>query len=471
MLIRASVAQHLAEAITPKVVFSMNDAQQSLQAFLNSNPDIEIFEIMLPDIGGGMRGKWVPRDKIHKVFAGEVKLPASSVAFDTWGRDIEAWVFNGGDGDGYCEADIRTLVRVPWMARPTAQVLMSMREADGSPGVLDPRFMLRAIMARFAHLGLTPVLATEMEFYLLQEEADMLGHPRHTQTDRVGGRLRAGQTYCLDTMASMSELMHGIRDACEIQQLPVDTLIKEGAPSQYEINLYHSPDALLACDQAVMLQRAIKGVARSQGLLATFMAKPFGELAGNGMHVHCSLLDANGNNAFDDGTGKGTPLLRQAIAGCMASMADSMLLFAPHLNSYRRFRRGTHAPLAPCWGYENRTVSLRVPTDQPAATRIEHRVAGADAHPHLVVTAILAGMLAGIEQQLEAPPPITGNAYDQVPLSLPRYWPDALQRFRDSAFIRDNFGPEFQRVMTLMKEQEMDDFDRQVTLLEYDACL
>jgi glutamine synthetase len=189
------------------------------------------------------------------------------------------------------------------------------------------------------------------------------------------------------------------------------------------------------------------------------------------MHVHCSLLDADGNNAFDDGTGKGTPLLRQAIAGCMANMADSMLLFAPHLNSYRRFRRGTHAPLAPCWGYENRTVSLRVPTDQPAATRIEHRVAGADAHPHLAVTAILAGMLAGIEQQLEAPPPITGNAYDQVPLSLPRYWPDALQRFRDSAFIRDNFGPEFQRVMTLMKEQEMDDFDRQVTLLEYDACL
>ncbi|HEY7776775.1 MAG TPA: glutamine synthetase, partial [Kineobactrum sp.] len=330
---------------------------------------------------------------------------------------------------------------------------------------------LRAVMARFARLGLTPVLATEMEFYLLHAEPDALGQPRHTQGDRVGGRLNAGQTYCLDTMAAMSELMHGIRDACDMQQLPVDTLIKEGAPSQYEINLYHCPDALLACDQAVMLQRAIKGVARSQDLLATFMAKPFGELAGNGMHVHCSLLDAQGNNAFDDGTGKGTPLLRQAIAGCMATMADSMLLLAPHMNSYRRFRRGTHAPLAPCWGYENRTVSLRVPTDQPTATRIEHRVAGADAHPHLVVTAILAGMLHGIEQQLEAPAPIEGNAYDQVPLSLPRYWPDALQRFRGSDFIRDNFGAEFQRVFTLLKEQEMDEFDRQVTPMEFDTSL
>ncbi|QIB65400.1 glutamine synthetase family protein [Kineobactrum salinum] len=449
----------------------MNEVQERLQAFLDSNPDIEVFEVMLPDIGGGMRGKWITRDKIHKVFAGELKLPASSVAFDVWGRDVEAWVFHGGDGDGYCEADIRTLARVPWATRGTGQVLMSMREADGSAGLLDPRFLLRGIMERFARLGLTPVLASEMEFYLLRREADELGRPGHTQTDRVGGSLHAGQTYCLDTMAAMSELMHGIRDACAIQQLPVDTLIKEGAPSQYEINLYHSPDALLACDQAVLLQRAIKGVARSQELLATFMAKPFGELAGNGMHIHCSLLDRDGNNAFDDGTGRGTELLRQAIAGCMTHMADSMLLFAPHMNSYRRFRRGAHAPLAPCWGYENRTVSLRVPADQPSATRIEHRVAGADAHPHLAVAAILAAMLDGIEQQREAPPPLEGNAYDQVPLSLPRYWPDALQRFRDSDFIRANFGAEFQRVFTLLKEQEMDEFDRQVTPLEYDACL
>ncbi|MBA6413450.1 glutamine synthetase [Parahaliea sp. F7430] len=447
----------------------MVDTVQRLQAFLDANPEVDIFEVILPDIAGGMRGKWVTRDKIHSVFKGELKLPVSSLAFDVWGRDVAAWIFDSGDGDGYCEADIDTLVLVPWASRPTAQVLLSMREADGKPSPLDSRFLLQSLVDRFAALGLTPVMATEMEFYLLEDKQDELGRPVHTQTDRVGGALGSGQTYCMDTMAEMSELMHAIRDASVVQNLPVDTLIKEAAPSQYEINLYHSDNALQAADQAVMLQHAIKGVTRQQGMRATFMAKPFGDLAGNGMHVHCSLLDQNGLNVFDDGSAMGTALLRQAIAGCMASMADSMLLFAPNMNSYRRFQRGSHAPLAPCWGYENRTVALRVPADAPAATRIEHRLAGADAHPHLVLTAILAGMLQGIEQQMEPPAPLDGNAYEQVPASLPRYWPDALERFSSSDFIRDTFGAEFQRVYSLLKQQELDEFDRQVTPMEYDA--
>jgi len=449
----------------------MADNNDQLQAFLDKHPNIEVFEVMLPDIAGGLRGKWVTRDKIHKVMEGGLKLPTSALAFDVWGRDVEAWVFDSGDGDGLCEADIRTLAPVPWTRRPTGQVMMSLREVDGTPCFLDTRFLLARLMSRFADLGLTPVLASEMEFYLLLNEKDEQGRPRHTQTDGVGGELENGQTYGIEMMDSMSDLMHGIRDACTAQDLPVDTLIKEGAPSQYEINLYHSDNALVAADQAVMLQRAIKGVAKQQGLLASFMAKPFGKLAGNGMHVHCSLLDVQGANAFDDGTARGTDLLRHAIAGCLETMQDSMLLFAPNLNSYRRFQRGTHAPMAPSWGYENRTVAVRVPTDVPAATRIEHRVAGADAHPHLVIAAILAGMLYGIENKLEAPAPLEGNAYDQLPPSLPRYWPDALAKFEGSDFIGQYFGTEFQRVYTLLKQQEMDDYDRQVTPLEYDACL
>jgi glutamine synthetase len=265
--------------------------------------------------------------------------------------------------------------------------------------------------------------------------------------------------------------MHAIRDACIAQNLPIDTLIKESGPSQYEINLYHSPDALVAADQAMLLRRVIKALARKHGLRATFMAKPFGQLAGNGMHVHCSVLDARGNNAFDDGTGKGNALLREAVAGCLAGMADSMLLFAPNLNSYRRFQRGTYAPLAPCWGYENRTVSLRIPADAPHATRIEHRVAGADANPYLAIAAILAGMLHGMENKLQAPPPLAGNAYELLEPSLPRYWPDALARFERSGFIAHNFGRVFQNVYSVLKHQEMADFDGQVTPLEYHACL
>lgn len=423
------------------------------------------------DLCGGLRGKWVTRDKIHKVMAGGLKMPLSTLAFDVWGRDAEEWVFDSGDGDGWCAPDARTLVPAPWLQRPTGQVLMSMNNIDGSHCSYDPRYMLQGLMDRFNAMGLTPVMASEMEFHLLYPEDDDVGRPRHTQQDRIGGGLGAGQTYGIELMEDEAQLMHEIRDACDAQGLPVDTLIKESAPSQYEINLYHVDDAVLAADQAMMLQRVIRGVAKKHGLIATFMAKPFGDVAGNGMHVHCSLVDKDGNNVFDDGSGAGTDFLRQAIAGCLDTMADCMLMFAPNLNSYRRFRRGTHAPLAPTWGYENRTVSVRVPADSPTATRIEHRVAGADANPYLVMAGILLGMLHGIENKLQAPEPLEGNAYEQVPPSLPRYLPNALASFEESDVISAHLGSEFQRVYRILKQQELDTFDSQVTPLEYDAGL
>lgn len=449
----------------------MPDIQATLQTFLDEHPDIEIFEVMLKDLCGGLRGKWVTRDKIHKVMAGQLKMPLSTLAFDIWGRDGEEWVFATGDGDGYCRPDIRTLVPTPWAERPSGQVLMSMAQIDGMPCRYDPRMIITGLVERLAEHGLTPVMATEMEFHLLQAEMDPSGLPQHTQSDRLGGTLAAGQTYGMDAMAEQAPVLHAIRDACVAQGLPVDTLIKESAPSQYEINLYHTADALLAADQAVMLQRAIKGVARQHGYRATFMAKPFADIPGNGMHVHCSLQGADGGNAFDDGTDQGSPLLRQAIAGCLDMLQESMLLFAPNLNSYRRFQRGTHAPLAPTWGYENRTVAIRVPADAPSARRIEHRVAGADANPYLVIAGILAGILHGIEGELEPPTPLEGNAYDQVPPTLPRYWPDALAYFQGSEVVRARFGEDFQKVFSILKQQELDEHDRQVTVLEYEGCL
>ena len=447
-----------------------DNSNKSQSDYLAKHPDTELVELILPDLCGGLRGKWVTRDKFEKLLAGELKMPLSSVVCDVFGRDAQEWVFDTGDGDGYCVPDIRTLVAVPWQSRSMGQVLASMHQVGGEPCSYDSRHILSSLMARIAAMGFTPVVATEMEFYLLSEEDDQCGRPVHTQTDRVGGSLMAGQTYSVETMAGMADLMHDIREACQIQGLPVDTLIKESAPSQYEINLYHCPDALAAADQAVMLKRAIRALARKHGMRASFMAKPFGELAGNGMHVHCSLLDSDGNNAFAGEDEQGSVLLREAVAGCLATMHESMLLFAPNLNSYRRFQRGTHAPMAPCWGYENRTVSLRVPADSPSAMRLEHRVAGADANPYLVVAAVLGGILHGIERKLQPPPPVQGNAYELVPPSLPRHWPEALARFSGSGFVQDTFGPDFRHVYTVLKQQELDEFDRQVTPMEYDAC-
>ena len=442
-----------------------------LDAFLKEHSDIEMFEVILPDMGGNLRGKWIARDKLSKVFAGGLKLPLSTLALDIWGRDVESLVFDSGDGDGICRPDITTLVAAPWKSRPTGQILLSLDELDGSPCGYDPRHIVRRLMDRLAGHGLTLVLATEMEFYLLREQDNAAGQPLHTQTETTGGMLNSGQTYSIDLMDDMSEFMHAVRDASAVQRLPVDTLIKEAAPSQYEINLYHCDDALRAADQALMLQRLIQGVAKQHGMRATFMAKPYGHLAGNGKHVHCSLVDSDGNNAFNNGSDQGNQLLQHAIAGCLASMADSMLLFAPNLNSYRRFQAGSHAPMAPTWGYENRTVSIRVPADSHEAMRIEHRVAGADANSHLVIAAILAGMLYGIENKLKAPEPISGNSYEQAQATLPRYYPDSLDVFSESEFIAEYFGAQFQNTFTLLKRQEIAEYDRFVTNLEYQANL
>jgi len=440
-----------------------------LNKFLKDHPEIEIFEVMLPDINGKLRGKWIERNNISKVINGGLKLPLTTIAFDVWGRDASSWVYQSGDEDGVCIIDIRTLTTVPWLNRPTAQILMSLNDFNNIPCQYDVRHTLDSIISRFAKLGLSAMPAFEMEFSLFAKNNDEQGRPIHSQLNSSG--IDAGQTYGLDCMQDMSEFMHGVRDAAKAQNLPIDTLITEAAPSQYEINLYHQPDALVAADQALMLQRTIKGVAKQLDLRASFMAKPFAELAGNGMHMHCSLLDKNGNNAFDNGTDEGNELLQHAIAGCLATLDDCMLIFAPHLNSYRRFKEGSHVPMTATWGYENRTVALRVPAGSHKAMRIEHRVAGADANPYLVAAAIIAGMLYGIENKLTAPEAIIGNAYDQVPASLSSSWSKSIESFKHSEFIGQYFGEEFQRVFTVTKEQELEEFNNQMTALEYETYL
>ena len=440
-----------------------------LNKFLKDHPEIEVFEVMLPDINGKLRGKWIERNNISKVINGGLKLPLTTIAFDIWGRDASSWVYQTGDEDGVCIVDIRTLTTVPWLNRPTAQVIMSLNDFNNTPCQYDVRNILHSIITRFEKVGLSAMPAFEMEFSLFDKSNDPQGRPIHSQQNSSG--IDAGQTYGLDCMQDMSEFMHGVRDAAKAQNLPIDTLITEAAPSQYEINLYHQPDALIASDQALLLQRTIKGVAKQLDLRASFMAKPFADLAGNGMHMHCSLLDKDGNNAFNNNTDEGNELLQHAIAGCLATLEDSMLIFAPHLNSYRRFKEGSHVPMTATWGYENRTVAIRVPAGSHKAMRIEHRVAGADANPYLVATAIIAGMLYGIENKLTAPEAIIGNAYEQVPASLPNSWLQSIEHFKHSEFIAQYFGEEFQRVFTVTKEQELEEFNNQMTALEYETYL
>jgi len=266
-------------------------------------------------------------------------------------------------------------------------------------------------------------------------------------------------------------MLEDLRLACEVQDIPFDGVVKESAPSQYEINMQHVDNPVLAAKQILMMKRLIKGVAAKHDLIASFMPKPFEDEPGNGMHVHCSVLDENGVNIFDDGTEKGSPLLLNAIGGCLVNMADSVAIFAPSYNSYRRFQPGCHAPTYPSWGYENRTVAVRVPTGSHSARRLEHRVAGADANPYLMFAVLLSAVLDGIEQNLSPGDPITGDGYAQEEAKLPVYMPDAVNLFSESDFIRNSLGKEIQRIYTLTKQQELEEFRKRISMLEYQSFL
>jgi glutamine synthetase len=220
-----------------------------------------------------------------------------------------------------------------------------------------------------------------------------------------------------------------------------------------------------------MIKRLVKGVAARHGLIASFMAKPFEHEAGNGMHVHCSVLDEQGDNIFDDGSAIGSGLLKHAVAGCLKYMAESMAVYAPNYNSYRRFQPGTHAPVSPTWGYDNRTVSVRIPAGKNAARRLELRVSGADANPYLVYAVVLSAAIEGIAQQLDPGEPIEGDGYANAGDLLPLYLPEAIELFRNSDFIGRNLGGELQRIYSLSKLQENAVFRSRISELEYQSYL
>jgi glutamine synthetase len=254
------------------------------------------------------------------------------------------------------------------------------------------------------------------------------------------------------------------------QELPVKGALAEFGPGQFEVNLGHVEDMVAAADQGFMLKRCIKAAARTTGQRATFMAKPFMEQSGSGLHVHLSLVDRKGRNLFGE-TEDGERHLRHAVAGLQALMAESTLIMAPNANGYRRLRPMTYAPTAPTWGWNNRTVALRIPPGPAKARRVEHRVAGADANPYLVLAAVLAGVLHGLEREEEPTPPVTGNAYDASEPSLPLTWEDAIRTFREGKVLPAFLGERFCRLYAACREAERDRFHARITPTEYEWYL
>jgi glutamine synthetase len=444
--------------------------------FLDSHPEVDSIDLLIGDLNGVLRGKRVGRGNLEKAFTDGINLPASVFALDILGNTIEATGLGlaSGDADRVCRPVPGSLMPSPWRRDGRqAQLLMSMHETDGGPFFADPRHVLARVLSRLTERGLTPVVAVEMEFYLIDRErldGGMIQPPRSPTT---GERASQSQLYSINELDEYADLLEDIHAAARTQQLPLDTALKECAPGQFEINLIHCHDALAACDSAVLLKRLIKGVALHHGFEATFMAKPYGQEAGNGTHVHISLLDEAGNNVFaaEDGAPLGTPPLQHAVAGLLELMPASMALFAPNLNSFRRFQPGLYVPMAPTWGYDNRSVALRIPSGPNAARRIEHRVAGADVNPYLLLATLLGAIDHGLQQRLTPPPAVTGNAYDKVAPSLTNSWRQALDLLEQSAPLAEALGPAFLAVYLANRRAERDQAMQAVCRLEYDWYL
>jgi glutamine synthetase len=442
---------------------------EHLAKFRTRHPDIEVAEVYVSDLNGVARGKLVPAEMLAKVTAGGMKLPISTLGLDIFGCDVpeSAIALETGDPDGNLIPVDATLAPMLWAGRPTAQLQCMMTDAGGAAVCgYDPRGVLARVTERAIAMGYRPVVALELEFYLIDPK-----EPLPPMNPVAGGRLDRSQIYDMEVMRSFEPIMAGITRAAKALGAPAETAICEFGAGQFEMNLRHVDDPLAAADHMIGLKRAIRGVARNNGLDASFMPKPFGTMSGSGMHIHLSLMDEAGNNAFD-GEGDGpTPVIRHAVGGLLAAMGDCMLIFAPHHNSYRRFIPGSYAPMVAAWGLDNRSVAVRMPEISGNGARIEHRVSGSDANPYLLAAAVLAAALDGIDRRVDPGKPAGLEASDDDGEFLPSSWSVAEQMFSESEFVANWLGKEFQRIFGAIKRQERATLMARVSDVEYAAYL
>lgn len=415
------------------------------------------FRVAACDLNGQMRGKRVPPSYADKLDKGTLRMPFSALNVDLWGADIDGspLVFESGDADGVLLPTERGPVPVPWLETETALVPMCLYDDDGTPFAGDPRHALASVLDRYAQRGWSVIAATELEFTLLDASG---AHPQPPVNPVTQRRLKDEAVLSMAEMDAFDAFFTDLYDGCAAMDIPAQTAISESGIGQFEINLNHQ-NAMRCADDTWLFKALARGLARKHGFTATFMAKPYADDAGNGMHVHFSVVDQHGRNVFDNGGPEGTDLLRWAVAGCLTAMPGCTLVFAPHGNSYTRLVPGAHAPTGACWAYENRTAAVRIPGGASAARRIEHRVAGGDINPYLMLAAVLGAAMNGIEDQSEPPAPISGNAYeiDGLP-QLAADWTQAIAAFETDPNVARIFPADLIRYFAMTKRQEIKRF-------------
>jgi glutamine synthetase len=454
---------------------SVADPQECLD-FLAAHPQVKYVDVFFTSMTGVPRGKRLRIHELQAIYDYGRFLPGSILVVDTNGADCEetGLVWEDGDADRRARPVPGTLTLAPWLGPDMAQVMLSLYELDGEANDLDPRHVLKRVLDRFAADGLTPVAACELEYYLVDQHRGPNGELLPARSLQTGERPHGIQVYGLPELEAISPFLRELWETCDTLGVPLEGAISEFAPGQVELTLKHKPDALEAADDALRYKRAAKGVALNHGCEATFMAKPWADRAGNGFHVHVSFNDAAGNNLCAADDPEGSDLLKHAIGGMKVLMAECVAILAPNANSYRRFKANSYAPVAPTWGVNNRTVSLRVPAGPPPTRHVEHRVAGADANPYLVLAVLLACAHHGISNKIDPGPAVVGDGYAAAAkekIRLPTDWYAAVNLFEASDVLRDYLGARFVEMFVSVKRTEQARFAEVVGQLDYDWYL
>lgn len=433
-----------------------------IDEFLKKHHITEI-EAIIPDMAGIARGKIIPRSKFE---SGEsMRLPQAVMIQTVTGDYPEDGTLTGvTDPDMVCVPDASTIRIIPWAVDPTAQVIHDCVHFDGSPVEISPRRVLRRVLELYEAKGWKPIIAPELEFYLVDMNKDP-DLPLAPPIGRTGRPETGRQAYSIEAVNEFDPLFEDIYEYCEIQDLEVDTLIHEVGAAQMEINFMHGEPLGLA-DRVFLFKRTVREAALRHHMYATFMAKPMENEPGSAMHIHQSLISAeSGQNLFTGADGKPTDMFHAYIAGLQKYTPALMPIFAPYINSYRRLSRFMAAPINVAWGYDNRTVGFRVPYSSPAARRVENRIPGVDTNPYLAIAATLAAGYLGMTQHLKPTDPLVSDGY-ALPYQLPRNLEEGLSLMSASEPLMGILGEKFVRAYLALKETEYEAYFRVISSWE-----
>lgn len=434
----------------------------TMRDFLRDH-DIHEVECVIADMTGIARGKILPKDLF---LAGEqMRLPKSVLLNTVNGDQPDNTPYVGPtDPDMVCAPDPATMRVVPWASERVALVIHDCRNFDGSLVDLAPRSVLRRVLGKYAARGWTPVVAPEMEFYLVARTTDP-HQPLIPPMGRSGFTEQGRQSYSIDAVNDFDAFFLELSAFCKQHELGVETLIHEAGAGQMEINFTHG-DALELADRVFLFKRAVRETALRHGIFATFMAKPMETEPGSAMHVHQSVVDAaGGHNVFSNRDGSESALFHRFIGGLEKYVPPATLLFAPHVNSYRRLSRFESAPTNVHWGYDNRTCGIRIPNAGAANRRVENRVPGVDVNPYLAMASTLACGYLGMVEGL-APSAHTADNAEHVHGELPRNLEDAIQQLRACPALAEMLGPLFVAAFCEVKELEFATFSRVISSWE-----